>query len=267
MPRVLVIAGSDSSGGAGIQADIKVITCLGGYAMTAVTALTAQDTRGVHGIFPVPADFVVRQAELCLEDIGVDAVKTGMLCNAEVVRAVAALLRKHKPPNIVVDPVMVSKSGDRLLDREAEKALIEEMLPLADVVTPNLEEAARLSGIELDLGNPFMNIAAEAILNLGPRAVIVKGGHLPKRPSDLVLTREEAVTLPGERIRSKNTHGTGCSFASALATELGRGLRLDKAAYQAKRFITEAIRGAIDLGHGQGPTNPLAGARALQRSF
>jgi len=265
MPRVLVIAGSDSSGGAGIQADIKVITCLGGYAMTAITALTAQDTLGVHGIYAVPAEFVIQQAELCLEDIGVDAVKTGMLYNAEIVHAVAELLRKHKPPNVVVDPVIVSKSKDSLLAPDAVKAMIEELLPLADVVTPNLEEAGRLAGIEMEPTGLSMKRAAQAILDLGPRAVIVTGGHLPKRPSDLVLTRREEVTLPGERIQTKNTHGTGCSFASALATELGRGLRLDKAAYQAKRFITEAIRNSLDFGHGQGPTNPLAGARAIEK--
>jgi hydroxymethylpyrimidine kinase/phosphomethylpyrimidine kinase len=265
MPRVLVIAGSDSGGGAGIQADIKVITCLGGYAMTAITALTAQDTLGVHGIYPVPAEFVIKQAEACLADIGVDAVKTGMLWNAEIVHAVAEFLKKHKPPNVVVDPVMVSKSGDSLLSPDAVKAMIEELLPLADVVTPNIEEAGRLAGMEMEATSPAMKRAARAILALGPRAVIVKGGHMPKRPMDVVLTREEEVTLPGERIQTKNTHGTGCSFASALATELGRGLRLDKAAYQAKRFITEAIRHSLNFGHGHGPTNPLAGARAVEK--
>lgn len=267
MPRVLVIAGSDSGGGAGIQADIKVITCLGGYAMTAITALTAQDTVSVHGIYAVPAEFVIKQAEACLEDIGVDAVKTGMLCNAEIVHAVAELLKKHKPPNIVVDPVMISKGGNALLSPEAEKVLMKELLPLADVVTPNIEEAGRLAGIaDMQANTPFVQRAGKLILELGPRAVVVKGGHMPKRPSDVIFTRAEEIGFPGERIHSKNTHGTGCSFASALATELGRGLRLDKAVYQAKRFVTEAIRNSMDFGHGHGPTNPWAAARAVEKA-
>lgn len=262
VPRVLVIAGSDSSGGAGIQADVKAITCLGGYAMTAITALTAQDTRGVWDIYPVPPDFVVEQAEICLADIGADAVKIGMLFNARIVHAVAGFLRKHKPRNVVLDPVMVSKSGHRLLEPDGERAIIDDLLPLVDVVTPNLAEAGRLSGFDLAPTGPDMKRAARAILRLGVGAVIVTGGHLPKRPSDLIVTATEEVTMPGERIQTKNTHGTGCSFAAALATELGRGHKLDKAAYHAKLFVTEAIRNSFDFGKGNGPTNPLAGARA-----
>lgn len=261
MPRVLVIAGSDSCGGAGIQADIKTITCLGGYAMTSVTALTAQDTRGVWDIYPVPADFVVEQAELCLADIGADAVKIGMLFNAKIVRAVAEFLAKHKPRHVVLDPVMVSKSGNRLLEPDGERAIMEALIPLVDVVTPNMDEASRLAGFEVKTG-PDMIRAGQAILKLGARSVLVKGGHLPKRPGDVVLTGREEIVLPGERIDTKNTHGTGCSFASALATELGRGFKLDKAAYRAKCFVTESIRNGLDLGQGQGPTNPLAGMRA-----
>lgn len=276
MRRILTIAGSDSGGGAGIQADIKVITCLGGYAMSAVTALTAQDTRGVWGIHPVPPDFVARQAEVCLTDIGADAVKTGMLCNADIVRSVAEVLRRHRLEHLVVDPVMVSKSGHRLLDEAAESALVSEILPMAEVVTPNLPEASRLAGFETCDGQD-MRRAAEAILELGPRAVIVKGGHAfgegtpgqsenapggPGGAVDLLYDGRTFVELSGERIRTKNTHGTGCSFSAALATCLARGMPLRAAAEAAKRFITAAIRHALDLGSGCGPTNPLAGASA-----
>jgi hydroxymethylpyrimidine kinase/phosphomethylpyrimidine kinase len=261
-PRILTIAGSDSGGGAGIQADIKVITCLGGYGMSAITALTAQDTRGVWGIHPVPPEFVAQQVELCLADIGVDAVKTGMLCNEEIVRAVAQVLRQGKAPNLVVDPVMFSKSGHRLLDEPAERALIEAVLPLAEVVTPNLPEASRLAGFEV-ADAEGMRRAAKAILALGPRAVVVKGGHLPGVAADLLFDGREFQTFPAERIDTKNTHGTGCSYSAALATALGRGLPLAEAVALAKKFITEAIRHSLPFGHGCGPTDPLAAARAI----
>ena len=262
IPRVLTVAGSDCGGGAGIQADIKVITCLGGYAMSAVTALTAQNTQGVYGVHPVPADFVARQISVCMEDIGADAAKTGMLCNAAIVRAVGAALRAHGVRNLVVDPVMYSKSGDRLLDEDAEAAVIEHILPLARVVTPNLAEAARLAGHDVrDLGS--MRRAARAILDLGPRAVIVKGGHLQDSAVDLLYDGDDFLELQAERIATKNTHGTGCSFSAALATELARGRELGQAARRAKAFITEAIRHALDIGKGYGPTNPLAGASAV----
>lgn len=262
LPRVLTIAGSDCSGGAGIQADLKVITCLGGYGMSAITALTAQDTRGVWGIHPIPPEFVAQQIDLCLNDIGADAVKTGMLCNAAIVRAAAESLRNHDVPNLVVDPVMFSKSGHRLLDPEAEQAVIAELLPLCEVVTPNLPEASQLVGFEVEDADTMIE-AAEAILALGPSAVIVKGGHLPDVASDLLYDGETFTELPAERIETKNTHGTGCSFASALATELARGLPLIEAARRAKRFITEAIRYALPLGEGHGPTNPLAASQRM----
>lgn len=261
--RVLTVAGSDSSGGAGIQADIKVITCLGGYAMSAVTALTAQDTRGVWGIHAVPPEFVAQQMEACLADIGADAAKTGMLCNAEIVRAVARVFRELKVPNLVVDPVIFSKSAHRLLDTEAEAVLVREILPLAEVVTPNLPEASRLAGFEVsDLEG--MRRAAEVIVKMGPRAVLVKGGHLIEGALDLLYDGGEFLELAGERIETKNTHGTGCSFSAALAAELAFGRSLREAAERAKRFITEAIRNSLPLGGGCGPTNPLAAARRLE---
>jgi hydroxymethylpyrimidine/phosphomethylpyrimidine kinase len=258
----LTVAGSDSGGGAGVQADIKVVTALGGYAMSAVTALTAQDTRGVWGVHPVPPRFVAQQAQLCLVDIGADAVKTGMLCNAAIVRAVAEVFRRRGAPNLVVDPVMVSKSGHRLLDAAAERALVRHILPLARVVTPNLHEAARLVGREVVTPND-MRRAAEDILRMGPAAVIVKGGHLPGVARDLLYDGREFTWLPSPRVRTRNTHGTGCSFSAALALGLARGLDLPDAARLAKRFITQAIRASLPLGLGHGPTDPMAGARGL----
>ncbi len=262
-PRILTIAGSDSGGGAGIQADIKVITCLGGYGMSAITALTAQDTRDVWGIHPVPPEFVAQQVGLCLADIGVDAVKTGMLCNEAIVRAVAKVFLWNPPPNLVVDPVMFSKSGHRLLDESAERALVETIFPLAEVVTPNLQEASRLAGFEVaDMEG--MRGAAQIILAMGPRAVVVKGGHLPGVAADLLYDGHEFQSFPAERIDTKNTHGTGCSYSAALATALGRGLPLVDAVGLAKKFITEAIRHSLPFGHGCGPTDPLAAARAIE---
>lgn len=261
-PRVLTIAGSDSGGGAGVQADLKVITCLGGYGMSALTALTAQDTRGVWGIHPVPPEFVAQQVELCLSDIGADAVKTGMLCSAPIVAAVAGVLRRFQTPNLVVDPVMLSKSGHRLLDDAAQAAMVREILPLARIVTPNLPEAACLAGFPVQ-SLAEMRRAAEAIARLGPRAVLVKGGHRAGDARDLLYDGAVFVEFPQERIATTNTHGTGCSFSAALATELACGRTLHEAAARAKRFITEAIRCALPLGRGCGPTDPLAGARAL----
>jgi len=261
--RVLTIAGSDSSGGAGIQADIKVITCLGGFAMSAVTALTAQDTRGVWGVHAVPPDFVGQQMDVCLSDVGADAAKTGMLCNAPIVRTVADALRRHAVEHLVVDPVMFSKSGHRLLDEEAEATVVAALLPLAEVVTPNLPEASRLAGFEVaDLGG--MRRAARAIRQLGPRAVLVKGGHLLDDAVDVLYDGKDFVELTGERIETGNTHGTGCSFSAALATELARGRSLRVAAEHAKRFITEAIRYSLALGKGCGPTNPLMAAQQIK---
>ncbi len=256
--RILTIAGSDSGGGAGIQADLKVITCLGGFGMSAVTALTAQNTLGVFGVHPAPPEFVAKQISVCLEDIGADAVKTGMLCNAEIVRAAADALRQRPvAAHLVIDPVMISKSGHRLLEPEAEEALIRDLLPLAAVVTPNLPEAARLAGFDVS-DDADMKRAAEAIAALGPDAVIVKGGHLAGRPTDLLFDGDSFTLLPAERIETRNTHGTGCSFSAALATFLGQGHDLVDAARRAKQFITEAIRRGFSVGEGYGSTNPLA---------
>jgi hydroxymethylpyrimidine/phosphomethylpyrimidine kinase len=196
---------------------------------------------------------------LCISDVGVDAVKTGMLCNVHIVRAEARILGLYLVPHLVVDPVRKSTSGNRLLLADAEEVFIKRILPLAEVVTPNLREAGWLSGVDVaDIEG--MRRAAERILKLGPRAVLVKGGHLHGTPTDLLYDGNTFLELPGERLETKHTHGAGCSFSAALATELGAGVPLPDAARRAKRFVTEAIRHSIGVGHDRGPTNPLAGA-------
>jgi hydroxymethylpyrimidine/phosphomethylpyrimidine kinase len=228
-----------------------------------VTAITAQDTRQVAGIHAVPPEFVAQQMELCIADIGLDAAKIGMLCGAPTVRAVAEVLRRRRVAHLVVDPVIFSTSGRRLLDEPGEAALAREILPLCEVVTPNLAEASRLAGFEVaDL--PAMRRAAEAIAKkLGARAVWIKGGHLAGPPTDLLYDSRDFLELPSERIETKDTHGAGCALSAALATELARGLELHDAARRAKQFITEAIRHSLRLGKGRGPTDPLAAAQAI----
>lgn len=261
--RVLAVAGSDSGGGAGIQADIKTITALGGYAMTAVTALTAQNTQGVFGVFEVPPDFIRRQMELCLSDIGADAVKTGMLASAAVIEAVAGALRGCPAP-LVVDPVMVAKGGAPLLSPDAVGALREKLLPLAAVLTPNLPEAEALAGMRV-AGVDDMQKAGDALRAAGAGAVLMKGGHLAGgRVIDLLVTRAGAETFEGPRIAGRNTHGTGCTLASAIATGLAQGLALRDAVRRARAFVQEAIRTAPDLGHGHGPLNHALTVRPFE---
>lgn len=254
--RVLIIAGSDSGGGAGIQADIKAVTSLDGYAMTAIAALTAQDTRGVHGILPVPVPFIIQQMRLCLEDIGADAVKTGMLATADVIAAVADLLAELAPTvPAVIDPVMVAKGGHRLLDPGATRAVIDRLLPLATVLTPNVPEAEVLTGLTITSVDD-MRRAGDRLLALGPRAVLMKGGHLDGAiVTDLLLTAEGETCLTGERIDTPHTHGTGCTLASAIACGLAQGLAPAAAVARARRYVEIAIRTAPGLGHGHGPLN------------
>jgi len=257
MPRILTIAGSDSGGGAGIQADLKTFAALGVYGVSAITSITAQNTVGVQGVFDLPPEFVGLQIDSVVTDIGVDAVKTGMLSNAGIIEVVAAKVREHALPHLVVDPVMVAKSGDPLLRPEAREALIELLLPLAEVLTPNLHEARVLTGLSIE-GLEEMHRAAEAIHALGPRYVVVKGGHLEADPADLLFDGQRFVMLRGERIATLHTHGTGCTFASAIAAGLAKGLSVEEAVRGAKVYITEAIRHALPLGHGHGPTNHFA---------
>lgn len=256
MGRVLVVAGSDSGGGAGIQADIKTITALGAYAATAVTALTAQNTTGVHGVLPVPADFVRRQMAVVLDDIGADAVKTGMLADAAIVEAVGAeLASRAQHPPLVVDPVLFAKSGDRLLTEDAIAALKRYLLPMATVITPNLPEAQALAGMAIpDLD--AMRHAAAALLTLGVPAVLLKGGHLPADTIvDVLATEAGTEEFASSRIVSRHTHGTGCTLASAVAAGLAQGMDLSAAVHRARAYVRAAIVAAPGFGAGHGPMN------------
>jgi hydroxymethylpyrimidine/phosphomethylpyrimidine kinase len=257
--RLLTIAGSDSGGGAGIQADLKTFSALGGYGMSVITALTAQNTVGVTGIHEVPPEFVALQMDAVLGDIGADAVKIGMLSSAAIIKVVADRLRHHRVRIVVLDPVMVATSGDRLLRDDAIGALRVELLPLADVITPNIPEAELLLGMAIGT-EAEMEQAARALLELGPRAALVKGGHFTGGDSNDVLalqtpTGRAHLRLPSPRIDTPNTHGTGCTLSSALAAHLGRGLSMEAAARAAKAYIHAAIEAgaAWRLGHGHGP--------------
>ena len=255
--RVLIVAGSDSGGGAGIQADIKAVTALGGFAMTAVTALTAQNTRGVFGVVGVAPDFIRQQIRVVLKDIGADAVKTGMLHTAEVIEAVVAELETLDPATpVVVDPVMVATSGDALLDAGAEDALAKRLAPRAALLTPNVPEAERLTGLTIEDLNG-MRRAADKLLAFGPRTVLLKGGHLvgPSVTDLLVSAAKGEVVFESPRIETRHTHGTGCTLASAIAAGLAQGLGMRDAVSRARDYLHEAIRTAPGYGEGHGPVN------------
>lgn len=254
-PRILVVAGSDSGGGAGIQADIKTITMLGGFAMTAVTALTAQNTLGVDDILPIDARFVALQMKSVLTDIGADAIKTGMLGSARVIEAVAGVCESSAfGIPLVVDPVMVAKGGARLLDKGAHDALVLRLLPLASLMTPNVPEAEVLTGMTIKTPRDLER-AADALLALGPSAVLMKGGHLEgDTVVDLLRTADGAQhVFEGPRIISRSTHGTGCTLASAIAAGVAEGLTLQGAVGRARDYVVKAIRLAPGLGKGHGP--------------
>jgi hydroxymethylpyrimidine/phosphomethylpyrimidine kinase len=261
-PRALSIAGSDSGGGAGIQADLKTFSALGVFGMTAITAVTIQNTRGVSGYEALPPQVVADQIRAVVTDIGVDAAKTGMLGSAPIVEAVAEAVAETAIPNLVVDPVAVSKHGHRLLDEDAVGVLRERILPLATLVTPNLPEAAVLAGFDVT-DRDLMEDAAETIQAMGPEAVLVKGGHLPGATGadDLFFDGDRMVWVAGERIETANTHGTGCTLSSAIAAYLARGDELLTAVRQGKVFVTEAIRAALPLGGGIGPVDQLWGIK------
>jgi hydroxymethylpyrimidine/phosphomethylpyrimidine kinase len=262
-PRALTIAGSDSGGGAGIQADLKTFGALGVFGMTAITAVTVQNTLGVSGYEELSPATVGDQIRAVATDIGVDAAKTGMLASAPIVEAVADAVAETGIPNLVVDPVFMSKHGHALLAPEAVEALRALILPLATLVTPNLPEAAGLAGF--DVATPGdMRRAAEAILRLGPGAVLVKGGHLAddlagERSDDLFFEGERLLWIEGTRIATANTHGTGCVLSSAIAAHLARGEDLLTAVRKGKTFVGEAIRRSLSIGHGVGPVDPLWG--------
>jgi hydroxymethylpyrimidine/phosphomethylpyrimidine kinase len=254
--RVLVIAGSDSGGGAGIQADIKAITCLGGYAMTAITALTAQNTLGVHGIHAVPEAFVARQIQVVMDDLGADCVKIGMLATASIIETVAQALDRFAPDiPIVLDPVMMAKGGHPLLEPEAVAALTDRLLGRATLITPNLPEAGLLIGRAVTT-EAEMEAAVEPLRALSAGAVLLKGGHLyGDRLVDLLITPGEVARFPGTRLPTVHTHGTGCTLASAIACGLAQGLDLAAAVARGRAYVRRAIETAPGLGHGHGPLN------------
>ena len=254
--RALTIAGSDNSGGAGIQADLKTFSALGCYGMSVITALTAQNTKGVRSIQEVEPNFIEEQINSILEDIGVDAIKVGMLFNPSVVKAIAKYLREIKSCPVVLDPVMFAKSGDRLIQEEAIQSIKNELFPLATIITPNIPEAEALLGCSIE-SFESMQQAAVDLNKLGPKAVVVKGGGLSARTSDdcLVIEGGDPQWLKQDRIDTKNLHGAGCTFSSAIAAFLARSYNLEDAVKEAKIYLTQALKAGADknLGHGKGP--------------
>jgi len=252
MKTVLTIAGSDCSGGAGIQADIKTITVHKMYAMSAITALTAQNTTGVYGIMEVSPEFVAQQLDCIFTDIRPDAVKIGMVSSAAIINAIADKLIEYKAENIVVDPVMVSTSGSRLLSDDAMEALITRLLPLGKVITPNIPEAEALCGFEITSTDDMIR-AASAISKFVSGAILIKGGHLEGRASDLLYLDGKSNWYHEEKVGNTNTHGTGCTLSSAIACNLAADFTLEKSIERAKTFITGALKSGLDLGKGSGP--------------
>ncbi len=252
MFKVLTIAGSDCSGGAGIQADIKTITAHKMYAMSVITALTAQNTTGVYGIMDASAEFVAQQIDCVFTDIRPDAVKIGMVSGSGIIKAIAEKLREYEAENIVVDPVMVSTSGSKLLRDEAAETLITELLPLGTVITPNIPEAEILCGFEIKSEDDMIR-AARAISETTGGAVLVKGGHLVNDAVDILCSKNGVSRFVSERIENPNTHGTGCTLSSAIACGLAGGKSLDESIKDAKEYLTGALRAMLDLGKGSGP--------------
>jgi hydroxymethylpyrimidine/phosphomethylpyrimidine kinase len=255
LKQVLTIAGSDSGGGAGIQADLKAMSANGVFGMSVITAITAQNTRAVTAAYDLPLPIIEAQIDAIFDDFEVSAVKTGMLSSSGIVRAVAGRLRTLSVENLVVDPVMISKSGYDLLQPDAIASMKRDLIPLARVVTPNLPEAERLIGRSIRTADEARD-AASAIHALGPQAVLIKGGHRLDEPAtDVLFDGREFTILRGEYIETSNTHGTGCTYASAIAAKLALGNSLADAVRAAKTYITEAIRHSLAIGHGHGPTD------------
>ncbi len=251
-PTAMTIAGSDSGGGAGIQADLKTFSALGVFGTSTLTAITAQNTVGVSAVHEIPTDVISAQIDAVITDIGADAVKTGMLSSAAIVATVSEAVRRHGITNLVVDPVMVAKSGDRLLREEAISSICSDLIPLAMVVTPNIPEAEDLTGLSIET-DAEVREAAEAIIRMGARSVVIKGGHRDGPPTDVLFDGEKFLEFTTERIPSSNTHGTGCTFASAVAAGLAHGRDIPDAVQQAKDYVTAAIRAAYPIGQGHGP--------------
>ena len=255
--KVLIIAGSDSSGGAGIQADIKTVTALGSYAMTAITAVTSQNTQRVKAIAAIPTKNIQSQIVMVMDDIGADAIKIGMLHNASVIKCVHKILRKYKIKNIVLDPVMISKGGSRLVSRNAVKYIKKLLIPLCKVITPNIPEAEVLSGCSISNKDDMVK-AAKKIISMGAKNVLLKGGHLKnKMIFDILVSKKEIKTFPKKKIITRHTHGTGCTLSSALATCLSQKKSMYKSCRVSLKYVGKAISNAPKYGKGFGPLNHL----------
>ena len=254
IPKAMTIAGSDSGGGAGIQADLKTFAALGVYGTSALTAITAQNTVGVTGIHEIPTSMIAAQIDAVLTDIGADAVKTGMLASGPIIECVVSKMEQHQVQRLVVDPVMVAKSGDSLLREDAIEALRTKLVPLASVITPNIPEAEALTGMKID-SDADVRRAAKMFTGMGAKAVVVKGGHREGPATDLLYDGSKFHEFSAQRIETSNTHGTGCTFASAIAAGLARGMSVLDAVQLAKDYVTEAIRRSFSVGRGHGPLN------------
>ncbi len=258
-PIVLTIAGSDSSGGAGIQADIKAISATGSYACSAITAITAQNTQGVSAIFPIPLEYVEKQLDAVFSDLNIIAVKVGMLADSEIIKVVAKKLKQYNPPFLVIDPVMVTTNGDLLLENAAIQTLKTELLPMADLITPNLPEGAALIDSHIPTSEQQMQAMIDALRQLGAKAVLLKGGHLEQdeNSNDLLILTNSVQQLTAKRINTNNNHGTGCTLSSAIASYLAQGHELSKAVQLGKDYITQALQHAdqLNIGQGRGPVD------------
>lgn len=266
MKTVLTIAGSDCSGGAGIQADIKTISAHKLYAMSAITALTAQNTTGVYGIMEVSPEFLENQLDCIFRDIFPDAIKVGMVSSCELIDVIAEKLKKEKAKNIVVDPVMVSTSGSKLLEDNAADSLVEKLFPVADVITPNIPEAEVLSGIKISRVEDMV-AAAEKISRFFNGAILIKGGHTLNDANDLLYLDRKSEWFYGERINNPDTHGTGCTLSSAIASNLAMGYSLQESVRNAKRYLSGALRAGLRLGKGRGPMNHMYAIPPLSKEW
>jgi len=258
MKNVLTIAGSDSCGGAGIQADLKTFSAHGVYGMSVITAVTAQNTQAVYAVQDIDKDIIEKQIQVIYDDIEVEAVKIGMVSHIETIKSIAKELKKYKAKNIVLDPVMISKSGYELLKPESKEVLIKELIPIADVVTPNMDEARTIVGMDIK-GIDDMIEAAHRIYDMGPKNVLVKGGHLEDDAVDVLFDGREVKLFKGSRIHTKNTHGTGCTLSSAIASNIALGYSVKEAVRNAKYYINMAIKHSLEIGKGVGPTNHFYG--------
>ncbi len=263
MKTALTIAGSDSSGGAGIQADLKTMTAHGVYGMSAVAALTAQNTTGVYGILEVTPEFLEKQLDCIFTDIFPDAVKIGMLSSGEIMRAAAGRLRQYQARNVVLDPVMVSTSGSRLMREDAQQIMVKELFPLAEVITPNIPEAEALTGLSIRSAED-MERAAKQLYETCGCAVLCKGGHRVNDANDLLFRAGKAVWIEGRRVDNPNTHGTGCTLSSAIASNLALGFSLEEAVRRAKAYLSGALSSQLDLGKGSGPLDHMYAIKPLR---